>query len=138
MVAARLSWSPEVYEIFDHPWGNEVNLFLFDALTQDMTAHPDALLAAWLKERYNTAAVAPLLKLYKMTYHAHHLTYSFLGHNCADHSGVFRRRSADTTVACRIRSILGDRLWSSAGRSYHLPGIGRWCSGWRTSCPVRW
>lgn len=103
-VAARLNWNPGVRPIFQVPYGNQVNAYLFARLAQDPDQDPDVLLGEWVEQRFPAGAVANAAALYKFSPRAQQAWMTLAGGNCNDHSRVFRVFGSSRTYRARVRS----------------------------------
>lgn len=90
-VAARLNWDPPVNHIFDHPYGNALNVYIFAKLCKDPYRSPDDILEEWLGERMPEKAVSAAVDLYKLSYKAQYTWYNFRDRHTNDHSRVYMR-----------------------------------------------
>lgn len=89
-VAGRVNWEPRANFLFDHPYGNEVNMFTFAKLTQDPYRDPDDILGEWLSERVPESVISKAMEFYKLTYQAQYTWLNFNNFNCNDHSRVYQ------------------------------------------------
>lgn len=104
-VAARLNWGEGERLIFDVPWGNEVNVYLFARLAQDPWQDPDALLREWIAGRFPEEARDVAFEFYKLTPRVQTIWMTHLGRNCNDHSRLYK--SADGSYYRRLEGQLG-------------------------------
>jgi hypothetical protein len=109
-VAARLNWNPGVRPIFEIPYGNDVNAYLFARLAQDPDQDPDALLRDWVSQRFPAAAVDDAVALYQFSPRAQAAWLTLAGGNCNDHSRVFRVFGGSRTYRARVRSQIREAL----------------------------
>ncbi len=89
-VGARINWDPGVNGIFDVPWGNEVNVFLFARLARNPYQDPDSLLDEWILTCYPIEALTAARHFYKLSYETQKQFLYVLGHPWQDHSRVIR------------------------------------------------
>lgn len=90
-VAARLNWDPPVNHIFDHPYGNILNVFMFAKLCEDPYRSADDILGEWLSERVAEKAIEAASELYKLSYKAQYTWYNFRNRHTNDHSRVYMK-----------------------------------------------
>lgn len=88
-VAARLSWDPFTNYIFDQPWGNEVNVYVYSRLAQDPGLNPDDLLDEWIATKFPPERRSSAFQLYKRSAELQKVWMTFQGWNANDHSRVF-------------------------------------------------
>ena len=88
-MAVRLNWEPGVNYIFDNPYGNEVNIFLFANLAADPNASADDLLRQYVAKVYPPSAREAAFRLYKRSVDLQTLWLTWRGKNTNDHSRVY-------------------------------------------------
>ena len=106
----RLNWDPmpdtPINPIFDRPFGNEANIYVFSHLIADPTADPDELLREYVANVYPESARQAAFELYKRSFDLQTLWLTWQGHNANDHSRVYRPSSRDS-YAKRVKSQIG-------------------------------
>jgi hypothetical protein len=117
-VASRLCWNPYTNHIFDRPWGNEVNLYVFSRLAENPALGADKVLRDWIAERYPESGEAAF-RLYKRSAHLQSVWLTCQGRNANDHSRIyFRKKSTFERARSSLRAVVRDG-WVS--RPENLP-----------------
>jgi len=110
-LAIRLNWDPPIHppinDIFERPYGNEVNIHLFSRLGADPNANPDDLLREYIAKIYPPSAHEAAFNLHKRSFDLQVTWLTWQGHNANDHSRVFRHRSGGQTYVQRVESQIG-------------------------------
>jgi len=105
--AARLCWNPFANAIFDRPWGNEVNVYVFARLAAQPDLDPDTALREWIAKRYPPQARDAAVRLYKRSAALQKVWMTYRGRNANDHSRIFYRSgSTFRRVRDKLRSLL--------------------------------
>lgn len=87
-IAVRLNWNSNKNQIFEHPWGNVVNVYAFLKLAQQPDCHPDDVLRAYIAENFPETAQEAAFKMYKFSPEFQKTIYYIHNIYCANHSKV--------------------------------------------------
>ena len=132
-VAVRLNWNSGKNPIFERPWGNVINIYLFLKLAEQPQRPADEILTEYIESTFPESACAAAFELYKFSPQFQQAIYHIDGDYWANHSRVqdedaredlahaqrsgyltkaehFLERQEEIDVACNIALSLIDRL----------------------------
>lgn len=106
-VDASAAWSPREGFIVDRPFGNVINLFLFQGLARDPETDPDQLLEQYVERTFPRAAHDVAIRLFKGSRRFQETWHTMNGKSATDHSRVFQRDPRHSSSYCdRVRQVM--------------------------------
>lgn len=119
--AIRLNWNNTVNYMFDKPFGNEANIYVFAHLVANPDAKADDLLREYIAKVYPQSAREAAFKLYKRSFSLQKIWVTFGTHSANDHSRVYNKMGGNSTLG-RVSGIM-KQFGANAGYSDVLKGV---------------
>jgi len=87
-IAVRLNWNSNKNSIFERPFGNMVNIYIFQKLAENPQRSPDDILKEYIQNTFPEKARDVAFELYKFSPDFQHTIYYVNEDYCANHSRV--------------------------------------------------
>ncbi len=93
-IAVRLNWNSGKNQIFDHLWGNYVNIYTFLEMAKNPVKNPDIILNDFIRSYFPEKVWGEVFKLYKQSLLFQDKIFNFHGMYLAHHSRLLKDKAA--------------------------------------------